>query len=42
METYFNAEGIECVIIHNEDGSTWSGYKSVYDEMQANKAEIKP
>jgi hypothetical protein len=34
METYFNPEGVECVIVHNADGSTWSGYKSAYDEMQ--------
>jgi hypothetical protein len=35
METYFNTEGQECVIITNADGSTWSGLKSAYDEMIA-------
>ena len=33
METYFNYDGVECVIIQNEDGSVWSGLKSAYDEM---------
>jgi hypothetical protein len=35
MQTYTNLDGIECVIIDNEDGSTWSGLKSTYDEMIA-------
>jgi hypothetical protein len=35
METYSNLNGEECVIIENEDGSTWSGLKSTYDEMIA-------
>lgn len=34
METYLNLNGEECVIIENEDGSTWSGLKSVWDEQQ--------
>ena len=34
METYLNTEGQECVIVQNEDGTTWSGLKSAYDEMQ--------
>jgi hypothetical protein len=34
METYLNLNGDECVILTNEDGTTWSGYKSAYDEMQ--------
>ena len=33
METYLNTEGQECVIVQNEDGTTWSGLKSAYDEM---------
>lgn len=33
METYLNFDGVECVIIQNKDGSTWSGLKSAYDEM---------
>lgn len=35
MQTYTNVNGDECVIIINEDGSTWSGLKSAYDEMIA-------
>jgi hypothetical protein len=42
METYFNLEGVECVIIHNEDGSVWSGYKWAYDEEQAKAALSTP
>jgi hypothetical protein len=38
METYLNSDGVECVIIENEDGSTWSGLKSAYDEMQAEQS----
>jgi len=33
METYLNTDGVECVIVKNADGSTWSGLKSAYDEM---------
>ena len=33
METYLNSDGVECVIITNDDGTTWSGLKSAYDEM---------
>jgi hypothetical protein len=39
METYLNLDGVECVIITNEDGSTWSGLKSAYDELQAQQVE---
>jgi hypothetical protein len=35
MKTYLNLDGVECVIIENEDGSIWSGLKSAYDEMIA-------
>ena len=34
METYLNLDGVECVVVQNEDGSTWSGLKSAWDEMQ--------
>ena len=34
METYLNTEGQECVIVQNEDDTTWSGLKSAWDEMQ--------
>ena len=40
METYLNLNGDECVIIENEDGSTWSGLKSAYDEMQAEQSTL--
>ena len=40
METYLNTEGQECVIVQNEDGTTWSGLKSAYDAEQAAK-EVK-
>jgi hypothetical protein len=35
MKTYKNLNGVDCVIIENADGSTWSGLKSAYDEQQA-------
>ena len=35
METYTNQNGEDCVIVTNEDGTTWSGLKSAYDEQQA-------
>jgi hypothetical protein len=38
METYTNLSGQECVIITNEDGTTWSGLKSAYDAMQAQQS----
>ena len=34
MKTYLNLDGVECVIVENEDGTTWSGLKSAWDEMQ--------
>jgi hypothetical protein len=40
MQTYTNLDGIECVIIDNEDGSTWSGLKSTYDEMIAKQESL--
>jgi len=41
MEIYTNLDGIECVIITNDDGSTWSGLKSAYDEQQANTVTLE-
>ena len=35
MEIYLNLAGQECVVVTNEDGTTWSGLKSTYDEMIA-------
>ena len=35
MEIYKNSDGVDCVLIFNEDGSSWSGLKSAYDEQQA-------
>jgi hypothetical protein len=40
MQTYTNLDGIECVVIDNEDGTTWSGLKSTYDEMIAKQEEL--
>jgi hypothetical protein len=42
MQTYLNTEGVECVTITNEDGSTWSGLKSTYDEMLAQAEQSTP
>jgi hypothetical protein len=33
MEIYLNLADQECVVVTNQDGSTWSGLKSAYDEM---------
>jgi len=33
MKTYVNLDGVECVLIENEDGSTWSGLKSAYNQI---------
>ena len=38
MIIYQNPNGQECVIIENEDASTWSGLKSAYDAMQAEQS----
>jgi hypothetical protein len=32
---YKDSGGVDCIIVTNEDGSTWSGLKSAYDEMIA-------
>ena len=40
METYLNSLGQECVIIENEDGTTWSGLKSAYDAQQVEQATL--
>lgn len=37
MQIYTNLQGEECVIVELEDGSTWSGLKSAWEEMQAQK-----
>ena len=43
METYLNLDGIECVIVTNEDGTIWSGLKSAWDAMQVEHlTEIVP
>jgi hypothetical protein len=38
METYLNLDGVECVIVKNEDGTIWSGLKSAYDQQQAEQS----
>lgn len=43
MEIYLSIDGVECVIVKNTDGSTWSGLKSAYDAMQVEHlTEIVP
>jgi len=42
METYVNLNNDECVIITNEDGTTWSGLKSAYDEMLQQAQQSTP
>jgi hypothetical protein len=42
MKTYLNLDGVECVIIINADGSTWSGLKSAYDEMLKQTEQSTP
>ena len=39
MEIYQNSDGVDCVLIVNEDGSSWSGLKSAYDAEQANSVK---
>lgn len=34
METYLNLNGVECVIVTNEDGTIWSGTKEAYEAAQ--------
>jgi hypothetical protein len=34
MIEYKDSGGVDCVIVTNEDGSTWSGLKSAYDAQQ--------
>ncbi len=34
VENYTTLDGLECVVVTNDDGSIWSGLKSAYDEMQ--------
>ena len=42
METYLNLNNQECVIVENEDGTIWSGLKSVYDEMLKQAEQSTP
>ena len=32
---YQNLDGVDCVNVVYEDGTTWSGYKATYDAQQA-------
>jgi hypothetical protein len=40
METYLNLNGVECVVVQNEDGTIWSGLKSAYDAQQVAQATL--
>ena len=33
MTTYQNTNNEDCVLVDNEDGTTWSGLKSAYDTL---------
>jgi hypothetical protein len=35
VTSYTNTNGEDMVSVINDDGSTWSGYKSAYDAQQA-------
>ena len=35
VTTYQNTNGEDCVMVVNDDGTTWSGLKTAYDAMQA-------
>ena len=35
---YQNTSGQDCVSVVNDDGTTWSGLKSAYDEMIATQS----
>jgi len=39
VSPYTNTEGEEMVSVIGDDGSIWSGYKSVYEAMQADEAK---
>ena len=32
---YQNLDGVDCVNVVYKDGTTWSGYKTIYDAQQA-------
>jgi hypothetical protein len=40
MKTYINEIGQNCVIITKQDGSSWSGLESAYDEMIAQQEHL--
>ena len=40
MEIYQNSDGVDCVLIFDEDGSSWSGLKSTYDAEQAKGSSV--
>ena len=37
IESYESLTGLDCVLVTYEDGTTWSGLKSAWDEMQEAK-----
>lgn len=39
MINYKDSGGVDCVMITNEDGTTWSGLKSTYDAQQEHLTE---
>ena len=41
VTAYKNIDGEDMVMLTNDDGSIWSGYKSAYDEQQAEAKSVK-
>ena len=37
---YFNSIGEDCVIVLNDDGTTWSGLKSAYDTLVSDSSTL--
>jgi hypothetical protein len=42
IKNYLSIDGVECVIIENEDGTTWSGLKSACNEMLKQAEQSTP
>ena len=37
VTSYQNLDGVDCVSVVYEDGTTWSGYKATYDAQLASQ-----
>ena len=38
MIEYKDSGGVDCVMVTNQDGSTWSGSKATWEAMQAEQS----